>query len=96
MMFSAAIQNYRCPVMQNVSCQYCGNKAPDVLLELDHIQPVAQDGTNKLLNLITSCFDCNYGINLLDGLENGVFYLLNIAPIKHLKHHLLIFTEVII
>ena len=43
------------------SCQYCGNKAPDVLLEVDHIQPVAQGGTNDLLNLITSCFDCNRG-----------------------------------
>ncbi|WP_269619608.1 HNH endonuclease [Zhongshania sp. BJYM1] len=43
------------------TCQYCGNKAPDVLLEVDHIKPVAQGGTNDILNLITSCFDCNRG-----------------------------------
>lgn len=43
------------------TCQYCGNKAPDVLLEVDHIEPVSKGGTNDLLNLITSCKDCNYG-----------------------------------
>lgn len=43
------------------TCQYCGNKAPDVLLEVDHIKPVAQGGTNDMLNLIASCFDCNRG-----------------------------------
>lgn len=42
-------------------CQYCGSKAPDVLLEVDHIKPVSMGGTNDLLNLITSCFDCNRG-----------------------------------
>lgn len=43
------------------TCQYCGRKAPDVVLEVDHIKPVAKDGKNDLLNLITSCHDCNSG-----------------------------------
>ena len=43
------------------TCQYCGRAAPDVLLELDHIHPVADGGTNDLLNLITACKDCNAG-----------------------------------
>lgn len=43
------------------TCQYCGAKAPDVLLEIDHIEPVARGGTNDLLNLITSCVACNAG-----------------------------------
>lgn len=43
------------------TCQYCGRKAPDVLLEVDHIKPVAQGGADEILNLITSCFDCNRG-----------------------------------
>lgn len=43
------------------TCQYCGQKSPDVLLEIDHIEPVSQGGTNDLLNLITSCKDCNAG-----------------------------------
>ena len=43
------------------TCQYCGRKAPDVVLNVDHITPVAEGGTNDLLNLITSCFECNNG-----------------------------------
>ena len=43
------------------ACQYCGRKAPEVLLHVDHIDPVASGGTNELLNLITACFDCNSG-----------------------------------
>ncbi len=34
------------------TCQYCGAKAPDVVLNCDHIEPVSKGGTNKLLNLI--------------------------------------------
>lgn len=43
------------------TCQYCGWMAPDVILEVDHIKPVANGGNNDLLNLITSCRDCNRG-----------------------------------
>ena len=43
------------------TCQYCGRKSPDVLLVIDHIEPVSKGGTNDILNLITSCRDCNAG-----------------------------------
>ena len=43
------------------TCQYCGRKAPDVILVIDHIEPVSKGGTNDILNLITSCRDCNAG-----------------------------------
>jgi hypothetical protein len=43
------------------TCQYCGRMAPDVILEVDHIKPVAEGGNNGMLNLITSCRDCNRG-----------------------------------
>lgn len=43
------------------TCQYCGAKAPDAVLQVDHINPVANGGTDDILNLITSCQDCNYG-----------------------------------
>lgn len=43
------------------TCQYCGRSAPDVILNVDHIQPVAKDGDNSITNLITACFDCNNG-----------------------------------
>jgi hypothetical protein len=43
------------------TCQYCGKKAPDVVLHVDHINPVKLGGTNEILNLITSCVECNSG-----------------------------------
>jgi len=42
-------------------CHYCGRQAPDVILEVDHIIPVAEGGTNDIFNLVTSCRDCNRG-----------------------------------
>jgi hypothetical protein len=43
------------------TCQYCGKKAPDVLLVIDHIRPISNGGTNDILNLITACQGCNSG-----------------------------------
>jgi hypothetical protein len=43
------------------TCQYCGKKAPDVILQCDHIKPVAEGGTTDILNLLTSCVECNSG-----------------------------------
>jgi hypothetical protein len=43
------------------TCQYCGARPPDVVLELDHIHPRSKGGGDDLTNLITSCFDCNRG-----------------------------------
>ncbi len=43
------------------TCQYCGKNAPDVILELDHIAPISKGGEDDILNLITSCFECNRG-----------------------------------
>jgi hypothetical protein len=43
------------------TCQYCGRKAPDVVLQVDHITPVAAGGENDILNLATSCRECNSG-----------------------------------
>ncbi len=43
------------------ACQYCGAKAPEVLLHVDHIHPRAKGGANDLMNLIASCQPCNSG-----------------------------------
>lgn len=43
------------------TCQYCGQRAGDVVLELDHIHPVSKGGGDDPMNLITACFDCNRG-----------------------------------
>lgn len=42
-------------------CQYCGKGAPDVVLNVDHINPVSKGGDNDILNLVTSCESCNWG-----------------------------------
>jgi hypothetical protein len=42
-------------------CQYCGAAAPEVLLHVDHIDPVIEGGSNDIINLITSCSACNLG-----------------------------------
>lgn len=43
------------------TCQYCGRTPPTVMLEIDHIIPVAEGGGNDGINLTTSCEDCNSG-----------------------------------
>lgn len=45
----------------NHTCQYCGAKAPDVTLQIDHVVPVALGGDDKPSNLVTACKDCNGG-----------------------------------
>lgn len=42
-------------------CQYCGATPPAVVLEVDHVHPVALGGKDRIDNLITACFDCNRG-----------------------------------
>lgn len=43
-------------------CVYCGaHPSETVILEIDHIHPVAEGGTNDIDNLVTACWDCNRG-----------------------------------
>lgn len=50
------------------TCQYCGAKAPEVVLHADHIRPVADGGKSDIMNLVTACAACNggKGARLLD------------------------------
>lgn len=43
------------------TCQYCGKRPPEAILEVDHIKPVSKGGDNSISNLITACKDCNVG-----------------------------------
>lgn len=45
----------------NHTCRYCGGVAPDVILTVDHVTPVALGGTDDPSNLVAACRDCNYG-----------------------------------
>lgn len=56
----------------NFTCQYCGGKAPDVVLHVDHINPVAGGGDNDIMNLVTSCEPCNLGKGARELDDNSV------------------------
>lgn len=43
------------------TCQYCGAAAPETVLHVDHIKPVAKGGGNDIMNLVTACAGCNGG-----------------------------------
>lgn len=43
------------------TCVYCGRKAPEVKLHIDHVVPIAKGGTSEIINLVSSCQDCNLG-----------------------------------
>lgn len=43
------------------TCQYCGEKAPDVVLHVDHVKPKTLGGGDGPDNLVTACKDCNAG-----------------------------------
>lgn len=43
------------------TCRYCGAAPPAVVLEVDHIEPLAEGGADTEDNLLTACFGCNRG-----------------------------------
>lgn len=43
------------------TCQYCGQRAPSVKLNVDHRMPRSRGGSDDMSNLITACFACNSG-----------------------------------
>ncbi len=45
----------------NHACRYCGDKAPDVALTVDHVIPTALGGNDDPSNLVAACRDCNSG-----------------------------------
>jgi len=45
----------------NYTCRYCGARAPDVTLTVDHVIPTALGGSDDSTNLVTACRDCNAG-----------------------------------
>ncbi|MBW1982992.1 MAG: HNH endonuclease [Deltaproteobacteria bacterium] len=45
----------------NYRCKMCGRTKDEVSLEVDHIKPIVDGGTDELDNLATLCRDCNRG-----------------------------------
>lgn len=56
---SANFNRYDILERDKFTCQYCGRKAPDVVLVIDHVIPVSKGGSNNASNLATACFECN-------------------------------------
>jgi translation initiation factor 2 alpha subunit (eIF-2alpha) len=54
------------------TCQYCGKKAPEVILEVDHIEPLSKGGKTVMLNLVTACYECNRGKRNIKLSDNSV------------------------
>lgn len=48
------------------ACQYCGATPPSVVLQVDHLVPVAKGGSDEIDNLITACQGCNAGKSAKD------------------------------
>lgn len=45
----------------NHACRYCGAKAPEAKLTIDHVIPQALGGPDEPANLVAACEDCNSG-----------------------------------
>ena len=44
------------------TCKYCGRSIDDgITLEIDHVIPIAEGGTDEFKNLVTACKECNNG-----------------------------------
>jgi 5-methylcytosine-specific restriction endonuclease McrA len=43
------------------TCQYCGRKAPNVELQIDHKYPKSKGGLDEIKNYQTLCRECNVG-----------------------------------
>lgn len=43
------------------TCRYCGRRAPDVELAVDHVVPEALGGGSDPSNLTAACVECNQG-----------------------------------
>ena len=57
----SSAQRFAVLARDKFTCRYCGAKAPDTVLHVDHIHPVADGGTNEPENLVAACGSCNLG-----------------------------------
>ena len=65
-------------------CQYCGAASTDdgIRLEVDHILPRANGGTDDLDNLITACHICNRGKSsmVIEAMPERKTYAVELPP----------------
>ena len=61
------------------TCRYCGDGPPDIVLQVDHVKPVALGGTSEMSNLVTACAPCNFGKGAR-GLSENLIARLTTSP----------------
>lgn len=71
----------------NFTCIYCGKSSltDGVKLEAEHIYPIAEGGSGRIFNLITSCAECNGGKKTAVLSENIILRLWEIAEERNKK-----------
>lgn len=74
------------------TCQYCGAKPPDTVLEVDHVHPRSLGGPDALSNLKTACWNCNRGKAHIPLLPTRV-YTLQGGPAHGQKYEIQLATE---
>jgi 5-methylcytosine-specific restriction endonuclease McrA len=52
---------FRVFMRDGFACRYCGRRAPNIELTIDHRLPVDAGGDNSFENLVSACRDCNAG-----------------------------------
>lgn len=52
---------FRIFVRDGFTCQYCGKKAPETELHVDHRHPKSKGGKDTDDNFVTACITCNSG-----------------------------------
>ncbi len=45
----------------NFTCRYCARTSPAIVLEVDHVVPVCEGGSDDPINLVAACWECNRG-----------------------------------
>jgi len=71
------------------TCRYCGKSPRDgVVLEVDHIHPVANGGENDVDNLVTACWECNHGKGKVELSNDIVLSGADILQETKLQHYI--------
>lgn len=73
----------------NHTCQYCGAKAPNVTLHIDHIKPQSQGGGHEESNLITACEACNLGKMTSEVRPDSIIEIAQLTAHQRLKSAIL-------
>jgi len=61
MVWRTKAERFRVLSRDSFTCQFCGRKSPEIVLECGHIRPMTSGGGEYFDNLIAVCRECNQG-----------------------------------